>query len=95
MEFEQAHVFIGGGTFSDVYAAYDQGKLVAVKRLRPGSGPNRILREAKLLDELGGHCNVCGLLDIRRNDDTVDLILPYFHHVPFRVRFCGWFPTSF
>jgi len=77
---------IGGGTFSWVYKAEYGGKTVALKRIKPGCATWRILREAELLHRLHGEHNVVGLLDIVRKDDKVDLVLPYFEHVAFRVR---------
>jgi cell division control protein 7 len=79
---------IGGGTFSWVYSALYKGKRVAVKRIKPGCAQARILGEAELLHRLRGENNVVALLDVFRVDDQVDLVLPYFNHVSFRVR---WF----
>jgi cell division control protein 7 len=78
---------IGEGTFSSVYKARSlttPNGFVALKRLYPTSTPQRILSEIKLLQLLGGKCNVVPLLGGFRDGGQVTLVMPYFSHDSFK-----------
>ncbi|XP_028394770.1 cell division cycle 7-related protein kinase-like [Dendronephthya gigantea] len=78
---------IGEGTFSDVYLAslvkYPDEKF-ALKHIIPTSSPDRVEREIRCLQEMGGKNNVIGYKGTIRHCDHNVIILPYFPHDRFQ-----------
>ncbi|XP_064458366.1 cell division cycle 7-related protein kinase-like [Ornithodoros turicata] len=79
---------IGEGTFSHVYKARlrtgkDIRQEFALKFLIPTSHPSRIANELKCLRDIGGCCNVMGILTCFLHNGHVAIVMPYFPHEKF------------
>ena len=78
---------IGEGTFSNVYLAHlteYPNEMFALKHIIPTSSPDRVEREVRCLQEMGGKNNVIGYYGTIRNCDHNVIILPYFPHDRFQ-----------
>lgn len=83
---------IGEGTFSTVYKAidiahseYENTAYVALKNITRTTAPNRVCEELRILKILAGkHCTV-PLLKVKRFEDQIIAIFPYFAYTEFRT----------
>lgn len=87
------HRKIGQGTFSTVYLASlrcqqnipaNRREYFAIKYLIPTSHPNRIERELKCLQEIGGTNNVIGIHFCLRKYESVAFVMPHAPHDKFQ-----------
>ena len=70
--------WIGTGKYSDVFTAYCDKKLVAIKVLKPVR-PQKYNREAKILLNLRGGPNIVQLLEIVQNPKTLQYSFVFEH----------------
>lgn len=91
------HKKIGKGTFSSVFLAslncqehlpFDEKKLYAIKLLVPTNHPNRVEKELKCLQLMGGYDNVSGIDLCFRRQESVAFVMPYMPSEKFHC-FCG------
>ncbi|XP_046845916.1 probable cell division control protein 7 homolog 2 [Xenia sp. Carnegie-2017] len=81
---------IGEGTFSNVYQAHlveHPDELFALKHIIPTSSPDRVEREIRCLQEMGGKNNVIGYKGAVRHYDHTVIMLSYFPHDRFQTYF--------
>eukprot|EP01028_Stygiella_incarcerata_P009433 TRINITY_DN4469_c3_g1_i1.p1 TRINITY_DN4469_c3_g1~~TRINITY_DN4469_c3_g1_i1.p1 ORF type:complete len:567 (+),score=172.92 TRINITY_DN4469_c3_g1_i1:111-1811(+) len=96
-DFLDIHESIGEGTFSMVYRCTSKKfpeEEYCVKILNRGTGPSRILNEAKHLMNIGGTNNVPKLLRAFRKGDRVSFLLPYLRNTPFKEEFLTYSPRQ-
>lgn len=67
---------------------FDKRKLYAIKLLVPTNHPNRIEKELKCLQLMGGYDNVSGIELCFRQKDNVAFVMPYMASEKFHC-FCG------
>lgn len=91
------HRKIGKGTFSSVFLAslncqddlpFDERKLYAIKWLVPTNHPNRVEKELKCLQLMGGFDNVSGIELCFRRHESVAFVMPYMPNEKFHC-FCA------
>ncbi|OHT08131.1 CMGC family protein kinase [Tritrichomonas foetus] len=76
---------IGTGVSSCVYRAIhkETGRVVALKKINWGIGPERTAKEIKWMMKLS-HPHICRLVTLYRIDDAVTLVLEYIPHLHHR-----------
>ncbi|XP_052863163.1 cell division cycle 7-related protein kinase [Anopheles cruzii] len=97
------HGKIDRGTFSTVSLATrreeahldrEKRRMYAIKLITETSHPTRIERELRCMMQLGGRCNVVGIVDAFRHQGSVALVMKYIPHEPFQQYFAELTPAE-